>query len=113
MIKPSLAQNELLVCANVLNEVRSGFHVPDFEHVIGPRPATEALHERLTEEFCRVEAWPDEVVFQRAEAAILVNALRATLHELDHEREFHSRLGESRAFAFALLGKLEAALAAG
>lgn len=113
MIKPSLAQNELLVCTNVLTQVRTGFHVPDFEHVIGPPKAAEALHERLTDEFCRVEAWPDEVVFQRPEATILVNAFRATLHELDHEREFHARLGESRAFAFALLGKLETALAAG
>jgi len=113
MIKLSLEQNELLLCMAALNEVRTGFHVPDFEHVIGSQRDTEALHQRLTDEYCRIDAWPAEVAAQRSEAAILVNATRAALQELDHEREFHARLGESRAFAFSLLSKLEGAFAAG
>lgn len=113
MIKLSLEQNELLLGAALLNEVRSGFHVPDFEHVIGQMRGVEALHQRLTDEYCRIDAWPGEIVLQPPEAAILVNSTRAVLQELDHEREFHARLGENRAFAFALLSKLEGALAAG
>lgn len=113
MIKPSLEQNEFLLCTNVMNEVRGGFHVPDFVHLIGAEPDADALRDRLTDEYCAIDRWPSEVALERPEAAILVNAVRATLQELDHEREFHKRLGESRAFAFALLAKLDAALAAG
>lgn len=113
MNKLSFAQNELLLCTNVLNEVCGGFHIADFEHVIGSRRDAEALLQRLTEAYCGINAWPADVAIAKPEAAILVNALRAFLHEHEHGGEFQSRLGVSRAFAFGFLGTLEGALAAG
>ncbi len=111
MIKLTLEREELLVCANVLTEVRTGFHVPDFVHVIGSEADTDALQQRFEQAYCE----PDhaEIVTKAADLTILVHATRATLQEFDHDTEFRKRVGVSRPVAFLLLSKLETALAAG
>lgn len=113
MNEVSLLREEIRIIHQSLNEVCNGFLIDDFEGVVGAtKAAVKSEMETLRKiyEETRMIGTAIQGNFSSEHLRIYASALKATIKELDHPSEFHSRIGVPKGKALEIVKDLENAL---